>query len=653
MAADTEAATGSLGRVSRLRGAVFRNVTRVASAVGVVTLVLLVAYIALDAVQPFTAEPAWYLLFAGTVGVPSLLAAGYCWRRPAAWPVAAGALGATLAGVALAAVLVIWLGGGFALVLLVGVILPTAATVAVLAGRARALTIGLQTAGITVAGGGVASMIAVFLGTQATLVYAVTVGVPAAVLARFFLTRPTLGSVGARAVGAAVLGVGVAALGVEVAASLLAVDPGETTVGIYALGALGAVGAYGAVLTLGRRDGRLGLLAPFPLLAGALLGYLFHREFVVTAPAPVLLYGLTAALPAVAFAARVLTDRDEGRAGLALPAVAVLGVAVATAFHDRFVVLVPTAPAAFGVAIAASVGGYAWYVSRGMRDEGGAVDGPGAAGLGGLAVPVVVGGGLLAGLAAERWLDLAGPESWLGVDFLTRGSHFEPTLAGIHPALIGSLYLMAVVVFVAFPVGIGAAIYLEEYAPDTRWTRFLEVNIANLAGVPSVVYGLLGVAVFVRYGGLRLGAVVAGGFTLALLVLPIVIISSQEAVRAVPDSMRQASYGMGATRWQTVRNVVLPRALPGILTGTILALGRAIGETAPLIMVGLAAVGGVPDSLTGQGTAMPLQVFAWARDARELFRGNVAAAGAITLLVVLLATNAVAIIIRNRYQGDR
>jgi phosphate transport system permease protein len=166
------------------------------------------------------------------------------------------------------------------------------------------------------------------------------------------------------------------------------------------------------------------------------------------------------------------------------------------------------------------------------------------------------------------------------------------------------------------------------------------------------VYGLLGVGVFVRYGGLPLGAVVVGGFTLSLLILPIVIISAQEAIRAVPDSLRQASYGMGATRLQTVRTVVLPRAVPGILTGTILALGRAVGETAPLLMVGLAAIGGVPDSLTGQGTAMPLQVFSWALDARPLFRENVAAAGAVTLLAVMLTMNGVAIVIRNRYQRD-
>jgi len=205
---------------------------------------------------------------------------------------------------------------------------------------------------------------------------------------------------------------------------------------------------------------------------------------------------------------------------------------------------------------------------------------------------------------------------------------------------------------IVLPVGVLTAVYLSEYASE-RTRSVLKPTLEVLAGVPTVVYGLLGVAVFVRFGGLSLGAVVAGGFTLSLLILPIVIVTSQEAIRSVPDSLREASYGMGATRWQTVRYVVLPRAVPGILTSTILALGRAVGETAPLIMVGLAPIGGVPGALTEQGTAMPLQVFAWALDARELFREHVAAAGALTLLVTLVALNGTAVVIRNKYQREQ
>jgi phosphate transport system permease protein len=198
-------------------------------------------------------------------------------------------------------------------------------------------------------------------------------------------------------------------------------------------------------------------------------------------------------------------------------------------------------------------------------------------------------------------------------------------------------------------------VYLEEYAPDNRLTRFIDVNISNLAGVPSVVYGLLGLGVFVAYLGQPTGTVLIGGATLALLILPIVIISSREALRSVPDEMRQASYGMGATRWQTIKNVVLPRAFPGILTGTILALGRAIGETAPLIMIGAPNVlFSLPTALSSKVSAMPLQVYAWASlFASEPFYQAAVPAGVVVLLVVLLSMNSIAIVLRNKYEADQ
>ena len=212
---------------------------------------------------------------------------------------------------------------------------------------------------------------------------------------------------------------------------------------------------------------------------------------------------------------------------------------------------------------------------------------------------------------------------------------------------------MVTVAALSFPIGVGAALYLEEYAPDNRYTRFIDVNISNLAGVPSVVYGLLGLGLFVTRLGQPSGTILVGGATLALLILPIVIISAQEALRAVPDSLRQASFGMGATRWQTVRGVVLPRALPGILTGTILALGRAIGETAPLIMIGAVATKYTPPSgLLDTLTAMPLQIYTWAFLPSEEFRYGVVAAGVVTLLIVLLSMNSIAILVRNKYQQE-
>ncbi|MFC6786304.1 phosphate ABC transporter permease PstA [Halobaculum halobium] len=273
----------------------------------------------------------------------------------------------------------------------------------------------------------------------------------------------------------------------------------------------------------------------------------------------------------------------------------------------------------------------------------------------GLLVPLAVIGGALVGELAVGALGFAGPQSWVDWQFLTSAHSRTAENAGLYPAIGGSILLMVTVALLSFPLGVGAAVYLEEYAPDNRFTRVIDVNISNLAGVPSVVYGLLGLGVFVTYLGQPTGTVLIGGATLALLILPIVIISSREAIRSVPSEMRQASYGMGATKWQTVRNVVLPRAFPGILTGTILALGRAIGETAPLIMIGAPSVlFSLPTELTSKVSAMPLQVFAWSSlFASEDFYTKAVPAGVVVLVSVLLAMNSVAIVLRNRYQSEQ
>ncbi|AGB31042.1 phosphate ABC transporter, inner membrane subunit PstA [Natrinema pellirubrum DSM 15624] len=254
----------------------------------------------------------------------------------------------------------------------------------------------------------------------------------------------------------------------------------------------------------------------------------------------------------------------------------------------------------------------------------------------------------LAALLLNVAVDAVG---WLDWQFLTNPPHPNPYEAGFLPALVGSIAIMLMIALVTFPLGVGAAVYLEEYADDGYLTRFIQLNIANLAGVPSVVYGLLGLGLFVGLFNIGYGTVLAAAFTIALLILPIVIISAQEAIRAVPDSQRQASYGMGATKWQTIRNVVLPRAMPGIMTGTILALGRAIGETAPLIMIAApTTVFGLPNSFFSKVSAMPLQIYNWASYPQTEFQYGVVAAGVVTLLVVLLTINSIAIIIRNRYQ---
>ena len=233
--------------------------------------------------------------------------------------------------------------------------------------------------------------------------------------------------------------------------------------------------------------------------------------------------------------------------------------------------------------------------------------------------------------------------------FLASYPSRHPEEAGIKAALWGSVWMIALTAVMAFPLGVGAAIYLEEYASDTWINRLIEVNIANLAGVPSIVYGLLGLELFVR--ALAFGrSVLAGAATMALLVLPIIIIASREAIRAVPPSIREASYALGATRWQTTRHHVLPSAFAGILTGTILALSRAIGETAPLIMIGaLTFIAFVPDDALDPFTALPIQIFNWVSRPQPGFHVN-AAAGILVLLVVLLAMNATAIVLRNKYQ---
>jgi phosphate transport system permease protein len=226
-----------------------------------------------------------------------------------------------------------------------------------------------------------------------------------------------------------------------------------------------------------------------------------------------------------------------------------------------------------------------------------------------------------------------------------------PSRAGAQSAIVGTIWLMAIVAATTLPLGVGAAIYLEEYADKDRWwNRAIEMNIQNLAAVPSIVYGILGLA-FIARGPLDLGFVLlAGGLTLALLVLPIVIISSREAIRSVPPSIREGSLALGATRWQTVRRQVLPAAIPGIATGAILSLSRAIGEAAPLVLLGAVTfVAFNPTGLDSQFTALPIQIFNWISRPQEDFK-VLAAAAIVVLLVMLLAMNATAIWLRNRYQ---
>jgi len=239
---------------------------------------------------------------------------------------------------------------------------------------------------------------------------------------------------------------------------------------------------------------------------------------------------------------------------------------------------------------------------------------------------------------------------WLDWQYITSLPSRFPEQAGIKSAFAGSVWLIVLVGLISFPLGVGTAIYLEEYADDDSWFfTILELNIANLAGVPSVVYGLLGLAFFVRF--LALGtSVLAGAATLSLLVLPIIIVSAQESLKAVPDTLREGAYALGFTKWETIKGVVFPYAAPGIFTGVILALSRAMGEAAPLILVGAAGyVPFLPRGPLDSYTVLPLQIYNWTTRPQAEFQ-NVAAAGIIVLLIILLSANAIAIVLRNKYQ---
>ena len=255
-------------------------------------------------------------------------------------------------------------------------------------------------------------------------------------------------------------------------------------------------------------------------------------------------------------------------------------------------------------------------------------------------------------------------KSWITPSFITTAQSANALNAGVRTAILGSLWTIFISIIFAFPIGVGAAIYLQEYAKDNFVNRIIQTNINNLAGVPSIIYGILGLALFVRALNLITSGAVFGytdpvtangrtilsaGLTLGLLILPLIIINAQEAIKAVPNLLRQASYGMGATRWQTIWNHVLPSALPGILTGTILAISRAIGETAPLVVVGASTfITFDPDGPFSKFTTLPIQIYQWTARPQDVFR-NIAAGAIIVLLVLLLTMNAIAVLLRNRY----
>jgi len=264
-------------------------------------------------------------------------------------------------------------------------------------------------------------------------------------------------------------------------------------------------------------------------------------------------------------------------------------------------------------------------------------------------VAVVLPLAVLLVLVIDVAIDSAGRLNW---DFLSSYPSRKAEKAGILPGLVGSVYLIVLTAAMALPVGVGAAVYLEEYGGRGWLANLIEINIANLAGIPSIIYGLLGLELFVRTLGMG-RSLLAGACTMALLILPIVIMASREALRTVPLSIREGAYALGATRWQTVRQVVLPVAFPGILTGAILSVSRAIGEAAPLLVVGaLAYIAFLPDGINSPFTVLPIQIFNWVSRPQQEFLNN-AAAGIVVLLLTMLALNGLAIYLRNRLQKRR
>lgn len=402
------------------------------------------------------------------------------------------------------------------------------------------------------------------------------------------------------------------------------------------------------VLAYDRTAGELrytGPAIPVSIILGISVAAMLHgliRQPLGVAAEWIVYFGLTTIPAALLIGRLTASGRDRRRGAVAGGLVAAGGLIVAVAS-----IATGIDPALPVVLFSAFVVPTGYVVTRTAQTN--------PEGRVGLAGPFVLLGGTLIGATIVEQFGIENPDTFLTPTLILNSwDGLTASNAGVYPQIVGSIVIVGFMAVLAFPVGIGAAVYLEEYAPDTGWggrlATLLEVNIANLAGVPSVVYGLLGLALFRRTLGFGTGIVFSAAGTLGLLILPIVIVSTQEALRSVPDNLRQGSYGMGASRWQTLREVVLPEAIPGTLTGTILALARAIGETAPLVIIAVATTTYSPPSgLFSSATALPLQIFAAAANAKPEFRHGVVPAAAVILLVLMLLMNATAIVIRNKY----
>ncbi len=611
----TSLATGTGARLRALRGAVFEGVLILATLVGIVSLVVLFGYLAFDAVKPMSASLEWYLLFFGTLVAPTAGFTLYTRRHRAvrdasakSFAVVTGSLTLSVAGFAVLQAV----SPQDVLIFAVGGTVPPLAVQ--LYGRYRdSLYIGPGTAAAAVFG---------ILGS-----FGVDWLVGLLIKIVFWVLETVLGPV--PVLGSLPIPVGLETLVYATAVGLptVALTGYFARAGRYRDAAVAA--PITAALTWVGTTGVYELTSPF---VSVLTDWVVYVMIVVV---PI------AAVTAFLTARRSSTRRGALAGALVLGAnIAIVGGGLATGIDPAFWIVflsgfvVPTVYV-LGTTV---------------------VDNP--EGRVGTLGPFVVAGGVALGALIERQVGIQGLDPWLTPTlFVNSWDGLTATNAGAYPSIVGSVLLIGFMGFMMFPIGVGAAIYLEEYAPETglwgRLASLLEVNVSNLAGVPSVVYGLLGLALFRVALDFAPGLVIIASVTLGLLVLPIVIVSTQEALRSVPDSLRKASYGMGASRWQTLKNVVLPEAVPGILTGTILALGRAIGETAPLILIGVATTSfSAPTGLMSGATALPLRLFAASANAKPEFRFGVVAAIAVVLLVLMLTMNGAAILIRNRYQNN-
>lgn len=601
---------GGYGRVlRRIKDVLFEGLLVAATLVGILALFVLFALIGSDALGLSRAEPSWYLVYLGTLVAPTGLYTLYVRSRPAVASVNALAFGVTFGGLALSLCTFVVADALEPLdvaAYFLGVVGPPAVVLGharlrgetSLTGPAVPLSILVGVLGVTGVGGPLGSRLDGLFGALTDpVIYAVFVGGPLLAILGYARRYSSPGPDEVSLLSVPVRLVGLGALWIPIGVAVV--------VGVY---------------------------DPLTAVLDPLSDWLLFAIF-TTGPAAGLL-GVTA------------TRRWNRRYGLATAGV-VVGLAVLATQVGPIVNFGPELSLVLASGFLAPVGVVAADTVD-NRSEGRV----------GLLGPAVVVGGILLGAVIESQYAVVGPDTWLRPVFLTESwSGFRPEQAGIYPPLVGSLIIVSLMTALSFPVGVGAALYLEEYAPDTglwgRLTTALDINISNLAGVPSVVYGLLGLALFQQALGLYPGLVVAGSVTLGLLILPIVIVASQEALRSVPDEFRQAASGLGASRWQTTRRVVLPEAFPGILTGTILAIGRAIGETAPLVMLSFATTTfSAPNGLLDDGTALPLQIFAAKANDIPEYRTGVVAAAAIVLLVLMLVLNATAILLRNRYQRD-